>query len=409
MHIALFTPAWPPGAVANGIVTYVAAMRAELLRQGHRVSLFSPDVRVEASDVHAVAASPAERVVDALVARVSRRDRTVFDIGRTIAATLRRVHARDPIDVVEMEESFGWAGAVAATTSLPVVCKLHGPAFLTLVAAELATEPGREKVRREGDALARLPVIVAPSCYTLNETLAHYALHPALAEHVVNPVEPPADIVLWDPAHCERDTVLFVGRFDSVKGGDLMVLAFQRLLARRPGARLVFVGPDPGVLRADGSAVRLADFIAARADRALADAIETTGPIAPARVAALRPRAAVTVVPSRRESQGYTALEAMLQSCPVVVTDTSGLSEIVEHGVTGMKARPEDPEDLAAQIERLLDDRALARSLGAAGRAFVLREHAPAAVVTRMLAVYRRAIELRSAAALAVQPNSSQP
>jgi glycosyltransferase involved in cell wall biosynthesis len=99
----------------------------------------------------------------------------------------------------------------------------------------------------------------------------------------------------------------------------------------------------------------------------------------------------------------------MLHACPVVVTDTSGLSEVVEDGVTGLKAKPEDPEDLAARIERLLDDRGLARSLGAAGRAFVLREHAPAAVVARMLAVYRRAIELRSAAALAAQGNMPQP
>src|SRR6185295_8476948 len=364
MHVALFTPAWPPGAVANGIVTYVAAMRAELLRQGHRVSLFSPDVRVEASDVHAVAAGPSERVVDALVARLGRRDRTVFDLGRTIAATIRRVHARDPIDVVEIEESFGWAGEVATSTSLPVVCKLHGPAFLTLVAAELATDLGREKVRREGEALARLPVIVAPSRFTLDETLAHYALRPAVAEHVVNPVAPPESLELWEAARCERDSVLFVGRFDAIKGGDLMVLAFQRLLARRPGARLAFVGPDPGVLRSDGSAVRLRDFIASLGDRALADAITTTGAVAPAQVAELRPRAAVTVVASRRESQGYTALEAMLQACPVVVTDTSGLSEIVEHGVTGLKARSDDPDDLAAQIERLLDDRELARSLG---------------------------------------------
>jgi glycosyltransferase involved in cell wall biosynthesis len=222
-------------------------------------------------------------------------------------------------------------------------------------------------------------------------------------------VAPPERLELWDPVRCERDRVLFVGRFDAVKGGDLMVLAFQRLLARRPGARLAFVGPDPGVLRSDGSAVRLRDFIASLGDHALADAITTTGAVAPAQVAELRPRAAVTVVASRRESQGYTALEAMLQACPVVVTDTSGLSEIVEHGVTGLKARPDDPEDLARQIERVLDDRELARSLGAAGRAFVLREHAPAAVVARMLAVYRRAIEARGAPALAGQRNASSP
>ena len=194
-----------------------------------------------------------------------------------------------------------------------------------------------------------------------------------------------------------------------MKGGDLMLLAFQRVLARRPAARLVFVGPDPGVLRDDGSAVRLHDFIASLGDRALADAITTTGPVAPAQVAELRPLAAVTVVASRRESQGYTALEAMLHACPVVVTDTSGLSEMVEDGVTGLKARPEDSEDLARQIERVLDERELGRSLGAAGRAFVLREHAPAAVVTRMLAVYRRAIEARSVLPSAALRNASLP
>jgi glycosyltransferase involved in cell wall biosynthesis len=256
-------------------------------------------------------------------------------------------------------------------------------------------------VRREGEALARLPVIVSPSRYTLAATIERYAIRPAVAEHVVNPLAPAADLPLWDPERCDRDTVLFVGRFDGVKGGDLAVRAFQRLRARRPGLRLVFAGPDPGLLRDDGRPIHLGEFVASLGDPSLAAVIEATGPLDPGRVAALRPRAAVTVVASRRESQGYTALEAMLQACPVVCTDTSGLSEIVEHGVTGLKARPDDADDLALQMERILDDPKLGRSLGRAGREYVLHHHAPALVAARMLDVYRRAIAAKRAPALA--------
>lgn len=401
MHVALFTPAWPPGSVANGIVTYVSAMRTQLLAQGHRVSLFSPDVRAPAHDVHPIVASTAERIVGAIADRLQRRQRAVFDIGTTIAATVQRVHARDPIDVFEMEESFGWVADVACKSSVPVVCKLHGPAFLTMVAEELATKLGQEKVRREGEALARLPIIVSPSRYTLAETLARYALSPVVAEHVVNPVDPDEGARLWDPAACDRNTVLFVGRFDRIKGGDLAVLAFQRLFSRRPELRLVFIGPDPGLPRREGGAMHLWEFVASLGDPALAAAISATGSLDPRKVAELRPHAAVTVVPSRRESQGYAALEAMLHACPVVCTDTSGLSEIVEHGVTGLKAKPGDPTDIATQIQRILDDPSFGRSLGLAGREYVLEHHAPAAVVGKMLDVYRRAIATKRSAAVA--------
>jgi glycosyltransferase involved in cell wall biosynthesis len=394
MHVALLTPAWPPGVVANGIVTYVAAVRAELQRQGHRVSVFAPDVHVPGPGVHRVRAGAAERVVAELASRVQRRG-GVFAFGRTIATAMARVHERDPIDVIEMEESFGWVGEVAAKLRVPVVCKLHGPAFLTMVAEELATEFGQEKLRREGEALARMPAIIAPSRYTLGETLARYRLEPAIAEHVVNPLELAPDAALWDPHRCDRDTVLFVGRFDKLKGGDLAVLAFRQLLAERPTLRLVFAGPDPGLLRPDGSVVHLREFVAAFDDSALASAIRWTGPLDARQVAELRAAAALTIVPSRRESQGYTALEAMLQACPLVCTDTSGLAEIVVHGVSGLKARPEDPGDLARQMRRILDDVALGQALGRAGREYVLQQHAPAAVVGRNLDVYRRAIALQ--------------
>jgi glycosyltransferase involved in cell wall biosynthesis len=157
----------------------------------------------------------------------------------------------------------------------------------------------------------------------------------------------------------------------------------------------MFVGPDPGLASADGTTIHLREFIASFADARLAERISVRGVLSQAEIGPLRVSAAVTVVASRRESQGYAALEAMLQGCPVVCTDTSGLGEIVEHGVTGLKARPNDADDLAAQIERLLGDPALGSVLGRAARAYVIEHHSPEKVVRQTLDVYRRAIDLQ--------------
>ena len=64
----------------------------------------------------------------------------------------------------------------------------------------------------------------------------------------------------------------------------------------------------------------------------------------------------VSVVPSLFEPFGIVALEAMAAKSPVVVSDTGGLSEIVEHDVTGVKVYPNNPDSLAWGITKVLLD-----------------------------------------------------
>ena len=60
----------------------------------------------------------------------------------------------------------------------------------------------------------------------------------------------------------------------------------------------------------------------------------------------------MSVVPSLFEPFGIVALEAMAARSPVVVSDTGGLSEIVEHDVTGVKVYPNNPDSLAWGISK---------------------------------------------------------
>lgn len=64
----------------------------------------------------------------------------------------------------------------------------------------------------------------------------------------------------------------------------------------------------------------------------------------------------VMVVPSRQETFGLTAAEAMACGTPVVCFGTTGLLDIVDHKVNGFTARPYDSVDLGAGICWVLEN-----------------------------------------------------
>jgi glycosyltransferase involved in cell wall biosynthesis len=157
-----------------------------------------------------------------------------------------------------------------------------------------------------------------------------------------------------DPPH-----VLFVGRLSEEKG-------VRELAEATRGLPLVVVGDGP--LRA-----------------LLPQAI---GFVPPAGVGSYYDRAAVVVVPSRREGYGMTAREAMAHGRPVVATAVGGLVDAIEDGVSGVLVPSGDVGALRAAIDRLLEDPALRRELGAGARRASAR--LSSAVVTRSVeGVYR--------------------
>ncbi len=69
------------------------------------------------------------------------------------------------------------------------------------------------------------------------------------------------------------------------------------------------------------------------------------------------------------EPFGIVAVEAMAAGKPVVASDGGGLKDIVLHGKTGFLFPPGDSQKLAENLQRLLDDPQLAKSMGEEGRA----------------------------------------
>jgi glycosyltransferase involved in cell wall biosynthesis len=65
--------------------------------------------------------------------------------------------------------------------------------------------------------------------------------------------------------------------------------------------------------------------------------------------------ASVLIFPSGwYETFGRVAAEAFATATPVIAADIGAIAELVEHGRVGLRFRPEDPEDLAMQVDWFL-------------------------------------------------------
>ncbi len=175
----------------------------------------------------------------------------------------------------------------------------------------------------------------------------------------------------------EGELVVQVGGLRKVKGMWDALSALDRVAARRPGFRYEIAGP---ALEAEYSESYLREL----AERPWA---RYRGELEPHEVPALYARARVALNTSVAEGLSNALLEAFACGCPVIASNVPGNRAVVEEGVTGLLYG-----DLAACIERLLDDRVLASRLAAGARHVVRERFGLGVEAEAYLRAYRRVI-----------------
>lgn len=101
----------------------------------------------------------------------------------------------------------------------------------------------------------------------------------------------------------------------------------------------------------------------------------------------------IFVCVSESESFGVSVVEASACEKPVVVSDVGGLSEVVEHGVTGFVVPPRDVERTAAAIEELVLNKVLRKDMGRAGRKRVQELYDWRKSVDRVIEIYQALLQ----------------
>ena len=156
------------------------------------------------------------------------------------------------------------------------------------------------------------------------------------------------------PASPSGDT-LFLGRLSREKGVDLLLRAWAKV--RSTNRRLVIAGtgPEESSLKKLSSDLNLANVV-------------FTGFLDKEQQASLWSNSSALVVPSIwDEPFGMVVLEAWAKERPIIAYAKGALPELIRHGVTGLLADPFSIDDLAKNIQVLIDKPDLGPCLGRAG------------------------------------------
>lgn len=196
---------------------------------------------------------------------------------------------------------------------------------------------------------------------------------------------------------CDALLLGVVARLEAEKGHRQLVAAMPAILDGAPDTWLAIVGEGGERAALEAQAAALPGIAPAR--------IVFTGRRED--VSAVTADLDIAVLPSLREAQGISLLEAMARRRPVVASAVGGIPEVVTDGVDGLLVPPADPAALAVAVLRLATSPELRRRFGEAGFATVRDRFSIDAMVRRIEEIYDEELEragtggsLRSAGSL---------
>jgi glycosyltransferase involved in cell wall biosynthesis len=312
--------------------------------------------------------------------------RTTRTYSSSIGLTSWLLRHTAEFDLVHIHSLFSFpataAAAIARRRSIPYVVRPLG------VLNRWGLRSGRAWAKRLSIRLIESAVVRGAAAVQFSSETERRETEEVcpLARGVVipNPVDlaPPARRGLFRagyPSIDSRPMVLFLARLSPVKGVDLLLDAFEILRRTIPQAVLVVAGSG------DDSYVR---DLRARADElGISGDVVWTGFLDRSAKARALADADVFVVPSRSESFGLAAVEALSAGVPTVITEGVGIANEVASSGAGLVVPP-TAAAIANAIGRILSDAELASGLSVRAISLVRSRYEPDAVAAQVMKLY---------------------
>lgn len=195
---------------------------------------------------------------------------------------------------------------------------------------------------------------------------------------------PGIDTSLFCPPEPDRprQSLLSVGRLgDPRKGFRKLFRAYAALRKQRPDSPRLVVAGTGALPAAEQEFLRTNE---------LAEWVDVRRDVTKQELVRLYQQASLFVLASDEEGFGFVLIEAMACATPVVSTASGGPNLIVDDGVTGLLVPVGEPTALVAGMKQCLDDPALARRLGEAGRTRAVEVYSQEAAAERIFVEYDR-------------------
>ena len=373
----------PGGKETGGMNVYVRELSRQLGRRGFQVDAFTRSQSSAVAHIPDTDLGENVRVIHVVAGReapVSKAE--AWASLPEFVAGVRAFMAAQEISYDVYHSHYwmsGWvAERLAADRPAPILQMFHTlGAMKDLARGEGALPEIGPRREVETRLMQVADAIVAATTIDKGHMVSLYGADPAK----IHVVPPGVDRELFRPIPAvearlhlgekpDHRMVLFVGRMDPVKGLDTLVRAMAIVMAAEPGWRenacMCIVGgekvDDPGLMDSE-----MARIYGLSRELGLEGFVTFLGPQPQDILPYYYSAAQMVVVPSRYESFGMVALEAMACGAPVIASDVGGLSTLVRDGRTGFLVPDSDPEALAEKLLALMRNPELARRMGAHG------------------------------------------
>jgi len=387
VNIAFVNPEYPSksGRDHGGIATYIYCMANALAGIGHTVHIVSkantaPDSLLPGIFFHTFTHTPVPRFFPWKNRLFP--DNTIWERGYSRAArnAVLDIHKQEPVDIVEIPEYGGLAYAFDAPLPFPVVIHFHTPTeVVDFYNAQKATRQSAAIHAFEANALTRATMFRSPSMALKHDVCKRYGLGDEQITFIPHPVQvAPFDAIKKLDNKIDSIDILFTGRLERRKGGDILCRNIPRLLNADPRINITIAGElDMGEAGSYRSAI----------ERSLSEdqrhRVWLLGPLAHRDLAVIYRRSDIFLMPSLFENAPYALLEAMAAHLPVIGANTSGIAELLRHNENGLLFDIDNEDGVVACVKILVDVPQKAAAYTDRAYNDILRKHDPA-LIARM-------------------------
>lgn len=250
------------------------------------------------------------------------------------------------------------------------IIHMHGGQW-NLYFEDECTEAKRDEIRQVFSDAAKVFVLS-------EEWREYFALNvcdDSKVETLHNAIKVPPESV-FSP---ESKNILFLGRLDTCKSPDILLLAFSMISNKYPDVRLVFGG--------DGYIDRYKEVAN---NLSISEKCDFLGWVTGEEKERLFDCAEVYCLPSKNEGMPMSVLEAMAHGIPTVATSVGGIPQVIDNGINGFLMPVDDTDSLVSLLDKLLSNRELRKNISAAGRNKIAKCFSLDAGINQLIEIYER-------------------